>query len=39
MDFESKIGGRKPVAHNFFCKRALVARGNQIVGPLRHDVS
>jgi hypothetical protein len=38
MDFESKIGGRKPVAHNFCCKRELVAMGNQTVGPHRHDV-
>jgi hypothetical protein len=36
MDFESKIGGRKPVAHNFCCKRELVAMGNQMVGPHRH---
>jgi hypothetical protein len=39
MDFESKIGDRKPVAHNFCCKREVVAMGNQMVGPQSHDVS
>jgi len=39
MDFESKIGARKPVAHDFCCKRELVAMGNQMMGSHRHDVS
>ena len=39
MDFKIKIGGRKPVVHNFCRKRELVAMGNQIVGKHRHDTS
>ena len=31
MDFESKIGGRKPVAHKFCCKREAVATGKQVM--------
>jgi Cache domain len=31
LNFERKIGGRKPEANNFCCKRKVVAPGNQVM--------